>query len=212
MNRTVFLIDGFNLYHSLKYVSRHLRGASTKWLDVYSLCISYLHMIGNNAQIVNVYYFSALATHLQKTDPGKITRHRKLIECLEASGVTVKLANFKKAPVWCKRCRAYINRYEEKEADVAISAKLLEICVVDECDTIAIVSGDKDLAPAVRTARRLYPNKTLCFVFPYRRKNKELAQLVHHSFNIHPKKYLQHQFPDPVVLPNGQQIHKPIEW
>lgn len=30
MNRTVFLIDGFNVYHSLRDASRDLRGASTQ--------------------------------------------------------------------------------------------------------------------------------------------------------------------------------------
>lgn len=212
MNRTAFLIDGFNLYHSLKKASKDLKGATTKWLDIHSLCTSYLHIIGNNAQITNIYYFSALATHLQKTDPGKITRHRTLLECLKSTGIIIELSHFKETSVWCPNCLKYIPRHEEKETDVAISAKLLEVCITNECDTIVLVTGDTDVAPAVKTVRRLYPNKTICFAFPYARKNRELIKIAHKFFTIHHLTYTHHLFPDPVVLPDGRQIRKPIEW
>ena len=38
MNRTTFLVDGFNLYHSLRTASEELGGASTKWLDLHVIC------------------------------------------------------------------------------------------------------------------------------------------------------------------------------
>lgn len=57
MNRTVFLIDGFNLYHSLRDASRDLHGVQTKWLDLRALCESYLATVGNNAQCTDIYYF-----------------------------------------------------------------------------------------------------------------------------------------------------------
>jgi hypothetical protein len=88
MNRTVFLIDGFNLYHSVKEASRDLRGVSTKWLDIASLCKSYLYIIGNKAQLQGIYYFSALARHLEAANPGVTSRHQAFIRCLEASGLS----------------------------------------------------------------------------------------------------------------------------
>ena len=69
-----------------------------------------------------------------------------------------------------------LKRNEEKETDVAIAAKLFELLVGNQCDT--------DLAPACRTARRLFQDKNIGFAFPYRRKNKELAKLASFSFNI----------------------------
>ena len=42
MDRVTFIIDGFNLYHSVCDAERDLKGASTKWLDIKSLCSSYL--------------------------------------------------------------------------------------------------------------------------------------------------------------------------
>ena len=212
MIRTTFIIDGFNLYHSVKEASGYLHGASTKWLDIKSLCASYLHLIGGNAQLARVYYFSALAKHLQKSAPGKVSRHSRLIECLKATDVSVELAEFKKVSVWCQNCQKLIPRYEEKETDVAIAAKLLEVCIIDECDTVVVMTGDTDLAPAARTARRLFPDKKIWFAFPYRRNNRELERLAHGSFNINPRQYARYQFPDPVALPDGRKIHKPSKW
>jgi len=40
MGRTAFLVDGFNLYHSLKDAQFALGGRSTRWLDLRSFCSS----------------------------------------------------------------------------------------------------------------------------------------------------------------------------
>jgi hypothetical protein len=103
-------------------------------------------------------------------------------------------------------------KHEEKETDVAISVKLIELFLLDRCDTAVLVSGDTDIAPAVRAARSLYPSKSICFLFPYRRKNNELDKLSHASFHIKKERYLKHQSPDPFILPNGQPISKPAKW
>ncbi len=102
--------------------------------------------------------------------------------------------------------------HEEKETDVALSVKLLELFHADACDTIVLVTGDSDLVPAVRAADRMFPAKTVCFAFPYRRKNAELATLVNKHFRIKKDRYAQHQFPDSVVLPSGRTINKPNHW
>jgi len=39
--RVCFIVDGFNLYHSLKEVE-HRQGRSCHWLDLPGLCSSYL--------------------------------------------------------------------------------------------------------------------------------------------------------------------------
>jgi uncharacterized LabA/DUF88 family protein len=51
----------------------------------------------------------------------------------------------------------------------------MEVLMNNECDTVVLVTGDTDLAPAVRTVKRLFPDKTITFIFPYKRKNKELS-------------------------------------
>jgi hypothetical protein len=162
MNRTTFLVDGFNVYHSAKAAAFDMRGASTKWLDFRSLLSSYLPVIGGGAR--------------------------------------------------CHTCKRDTPHFEEKETDVAISMKLVEIFHGDEADTVVLVTGDTDLAPAVQTTMRLFPTKQICFGFPYKRKNKELTQLVTAHFYIRKERYAAHQLPDPVVLPSGRRVPKPAGW
>jgi uncharacterized LabA/DUF88 family protein len=212
MNRTTFLVDGFNLYHSARTASDDLGGQSTKWLDIRSLLSSYLPAIGADATLEVIYYFTAIASHLDSHRPGVTARHRLYIECLQAVGVVPVLGRFKFKTVHCHTSKQENPHYEEKETDVAISVKLLEVFYRDEADTVVLVTGDTDLAPAVRTASRLFAAKQICFAFPYRRKNKELARLVPRSFYIRKDRYLAHQLPDPMRLPSGRMISKPAEW
>jgi len=95
---------------------------------------------------------------------------------------------------------------------VAIAAKMFEILFNDECDTVVLVTGDTDLAPAVKTANRLFPNKKVIFAFPYRRKNEELARIAPGSFKTHPANYIKHQLPDPFALSDGSKVPKPPSW
>jgi len=212
MNRTTFLVDGFNLYHSLKEASRDLSGASTRWLDIRSLLRSYLPLVGGGATLQEIYYFSALALHLDSDRPGHTLKHRSYIDCLQASGVKIELGRFKYKSVYCSTCARRTAHYEEKETDVAISVRLMEVFQADSTDAAVLVTGDTDLAPAVRTATRLFPSKQVCFAFPFKRKNSELAKLVSCHFLMRAQMYAKHQFPDPYHLPSGRSISKPGTW
>lgn len=219
MNRTAFIIDGFNLYHSVKEASSDLGGVSTKWLNIRALCDSYLHLIGNGAQTQGVYYFSALAHHLSVVNPGVVQRHRDFNKCLKSSGVKVELSRFKKKDVKFRfsnplgdSIKGVLKRHEEKETDVAIATKLFELFINNDCDTAILITGDTDLAPACKTARQLFPTKNIGFAFPYKRKNNELARLASLSFNIDRNHYAAHQFPNPYVLTNGKRVNKPPCW
>jgi len=199
-HRLAFLIDGFNVYHSIIALERKRR-LRAKWLDINSLCASYCHLFGKTARLKSVYYFSAIALHLQNENPGRIKRHRIYIKCLKDSGVQIELARFKK-----------FTAYEEKETDVAIAVKVFELFSKDLYDTIIIMSGDTDLAPVVQSCKNIFPDKEVIFAFPYARKNNELIKLEPKSFSVNPKKYLNHQFSNPYILSNGEKIFKPKIW
>jgi hypothetical protein len=213
MNRTVFLVDGFNLYHSLADAKRDAEGATTKWLDLKALCSSYLpvagRVAGEHASLQRIYYFSASPTHRSE---GKRARHTLYMRCLRSTGVNVELARFKPKDVYCPNCGRYFVGHEEKETDVAIATKLFEICHSDEADTIILMTGDTDLAPSVRTCKRIFPRQLIFFAFPYRRTSSELAGMAPESFSIKLRSCLRHQFPDPLVLPDGTSISKPSRW
>lgn len=103
-------------------------------------------------------------------------------------------------------------RHEEKETDVALSLKLLELFVSDACDTVVLMTGDTDVAPAIRLAQRLYPNKRVLFAFPYNRKNKELAKLAPNSFSIAREQYGRFQFAPRIKTSDGRILVKPSSW
>ena len=216
MKRIAFLVDGFNLYHSLVDAARDLhvagRPAQTKWLDLRGMLSSYLHIFGRDASVSKIVYFSALANWRDNQDPGCTARHLAYIECLKSTGIDVKLGRFKERSKWCSTCQKEIAYHEEKETDVAICAHFLEILSCGETEVAVLVTGDTDLSPAIRTAHRLYPGVNLAVGFPHKRKRKELAKLADQNFLIKPERYTQHQFPDRVEVSPGRVIIKPSVW
>jgi uncharacterized LabA/DUF88 family protein len=211
MKKLIFLVDGFNLYHSILRLERDT-GYCTKWLDIKSLCQSYIYLFGKDAELRSIYYFSAIPHYLRPRNPKKIRRHKTYMSCLKSSGIEVVLGRFKQKDVYCDKCRNMILKHEEKETDVSIAITLMEIFLKDLCDSAVIVSGDTDLSPAIRKCQSLFKNKKVTFAFPYKRKNKELLSLAPGSFSINKKQYIRHQFPNPVVLKDGCKIFKPKSW
>jgi uncharacterized LabA/DUF88 family protein len=134
------------------------------------------------------------------------------VEALQGTGVKVELARFKRKDVFCPLCKRTSQRHEEKETDVSIALQAVELFHNGACDTLVLVSGDTDLAPAIRTMTKLFPEKQTCVAFPHARFNAELQQLADFSFRIRGAKYGQHQFPDPLTLPSGRSVSKPVSW
>ncbi len=210
INRVAFIIDGFNLYHSLKTLSK-TQSVSTKWLDLKSLCESYLHLLPGNAQNAGIFYFSALANHINKFDKDTVKRHRTYLTCLTDSGVDNQIAKFKKKLIRCPHCNQNITRYEEKETDVAISVKILELCVTNACDSIVVLTGDTDVAPAIRTVTNLFTHNVYC-LFPYDRTNNELTKISKGTFQISKAAILSSQFQNPYVCKDGTLVNRPALW
>jgi uncharacterized LabA/DUF88 family protein len=171
-----------------------------------------LHALGNNAQIADIYYFSALAKHLESVKPDVVARHRNYLEGLEDSGITVELARFKEKRIRCSHCGKWIIRHEEKETDVAIASRLLQLVFGGQCDTAVLVTGDTDMLPAVRLAQQLCPQVGIVFLMPYNRHNTELVKVASRHFDIKKEAYLRHQFPDPLITVLGKRLIKPSAW
>ena len=172
-------------------------------------------VFGRDNKLEQIQYFSAYAKHRDNRNskrPGGVKRHKDYIECLRTTGVKDVIGRFKPKYIECSQCNASNLHYEEKETDVAISVTLLELFHLNACDIAVLVTGDTDIAPSVRTAQRLFPDKEIAFAFPYKRKNEELRKLVEKSFNIRKERYAEHQFPDNVTLSNGRIINKPTSW
>ena len=123
----------------------------------------------------------------------------------------MQFGSFKQKQVRCPLCKKIFFRHEEKETDVAVAVKMLEIFHRNDADRVVLVTGDTDIAPAVRTAKTLFPDRQVCFAFPWNRKMKELAKLADSCFSMDRAQYVKHQYPDLVLL-NGRSYQKPATW
>ncbi len=216
-NRTCFIVDGFNLYHSLVDLQKALgKGCPpVKWLDIDKLCRSHISIAGrlsgipDKAELSLIHYFSASPTHRSQDH---VNRHSLYTACLEATGVVVQLGRFKKKDVYCGKCHRYFTAHEEKESDVAIAGKLFEACYSDECDTVVMITGDTDLVPAVKLCKRLFPSKKIIFGFPFQRKNKELEKVADGSFVMKADSIKNAQFPNPFTFSEGVEVEMPTGW
>jgi hypothetical protein len=208
-----FVVDGFNLYHSIREARRRA-GVDCRWLDIRSLCESMLHTIGGGAEVAQIDYFSALAHHLESSRPGTVTRHERYIEALRATGVMPHLGIFKPKDIryHSRPCEVLLRRHEEKETDVAIAATIVEAASQGDCEALMVVSGDTDLLPAFKTARRLRPGLRLFCLFPPYRANRAFRSHVDADFKISPKQLPEHLLPNPVLAADGRAIAKPAGW
>ncbi len=59
--------------------------------------------------------------------PDKVERHKVFIRALRSTGVIEVLARFKPKEIFCNHCKNIIKRHEEKESDVAMASKMLEV-------------------------------------------------------------------------------------
>lgn len=200
--KVVFLIDGFNLYHSIKEDPR-LR--PLRWLDIPGLAAS---LVRKNQELAGIYYFTALALW----DPEKVARHKRLIRVLEDRGVTVVFGKFKAKDESCRLCRKSYTTSEEKRTDVNIAVTLFRLAMEDRYSTAIMVSGDTDLVPAVEAVRECFPTKRIGVAFPPRRTNRELLNAATFHIQLKAENLLPWRFPDSVRLKGGTEITCPEKW
>ncbi len=192
VNRCAFLVDGLNLHHSA-LDAEAVAGRRLRRLDVAGLCRSYAHALPGRSTIATIDYFSAVAHHRETDYPSTVARQVAYFTALQATGVDVHLGQFKAKILVCPVCGGRYRAWEEKETDVAIGARLLELLARDRCDTAVLVTGDTDLVPALRAAKRLHPDRILGVIQPYRRVNRELSRSADFSLTIRAASYARHQ-------------------
>lgn len=214
MAKIAFLIDGFNLYHSLKDAQLADKGRQTRWLNVRAMCEFFLPKFLPNSSLGPIHYFSAYAAHRQKSDPDAIARHERYIRCLQDTGVVVEMGGFvRRSDIACTECGRQIpGGWEEKETDVGLGVRLLDLLVQDTCQGAVVVTGDRDQSPAFKTARRLFPKCPVFACFPYARENDVLKAAATKWLSIPKASYRQLQFPNPFVTAAGKVVPMPAEW
>lgn len=199
--RLTVYVDGFNLYHGL----HDWAGRRLLWLDLHVLAQSLRPL----QRLTALKYFTAPVLD----DPGAQSRQAHYIEGLTKLRPTVEVVQgrYERKPMECRDCGSTWTSYEEKETDVNIATRIVADAYAGSSDSIIIVSGDSDLAPAVRVARNANPRLFVAAAFPPERFSRELKDLMPSSFHIARSKINQAQLPDAFDA-GGKTFQRPSRW
>lgn len=212
--KIIFLIDGFNLYHSIKkFVEERRKTNKYKWIDYKKLCSLFLK--NQSEEIGEVVLYTAYAYWRKNNAAG---RHRAFIKAQECNGVKVVFGKFKEKDRICPVCKEMMKQHEEKETDVNIALDIIDYALKEEYDGIYIISGDSDLKPAIIRAKEYITkagmNKFIKIIFPYKQHTNELKEILGNNNHMSMKeKHLESSLmSEKITLPNGNVIEMPKEW
>jgi len=200
--RAITYIDGFNLYHGLK----HRGWKRYLWLNPHALAT---HLVRGNQTAMQTKYFTARvgAPH---------DSHERQAVFLDAVATVPEIqiiqGQFRHGTTKCRQCENTWFSPEEKGTDVNIAVEMLNDAADDRVDTLILVSGDSDLAPAVTSIRERHPQKRVVIAFPPKRESATLRRVATTSFVIGRQAFSRSLFPNVVVAPGGYELHRPSVW
>lgn len=213
--RVFSLIDGFNLYHALERFDHGIDGADQRRYKKYKwICLRTLiqRFVLPQEELVGVHYFTAYPNW----DEAKRLRHQTYVNAIHSRGVDYTLGEFKSKLVECRAtCRETFDMREEKQTDVNIAVKMLELA--DAYDKLILVTADSDQVPAVRLLLTLNPDKQVFILPPIGRNSKELVRAAgKHRLIMTEQDLLAAIMPNPVdIVRDGRvtaQLWKPATW
>jgi uncharacterized LabA/DUF88 family protein len=203
-NRMIVYVDGFNLYHGIHQGWR----CKYLWLDLVKLSQS----LRSQNQLVKVKYFTASVLN----NSGAQSRQDNYIVALKAaypSLIEVMMGRYQSKQQHCNACGSTWTTYEEKETDVNIAVSIVADAASHAADSFVIISADSDLAPAIRTARRINPLAFFMAAFPPNRYSNELKTLMPSSLQIGRSKISQSALPASVPgSAPGVSFDRPSKW
>ena len=215
------MVDGFNLYHSLREIEKET-GNKVRWLDLRALCLRIVRRLfpADTCPYPCVLLFTA---HRVYEDAGHQKRQLEYYQCLKRLGVkvvddgewasrTIDLRRHFKAAPWF--IRYYLVRrfgtfqtHQEKGTDVSIAAHLMHLGRAARW--VCIVSGDADLIPALDLFRATSPGVKLGVARPFGRGNRKLNHL--NCTDLMVEDCVACQLPNPAPS-KKRLIYRPPHW
>ena len=218
VSRTIVYIDGFNLYY------RALRGTSHRWLDIAALSAAALP---SSSRIERVNYYTARISG--RTDPTAPARQHAYLRALQNLPlVAIHYGNFLATKKWAGLVQppelrpsfplpvgaapvvAYVWKTEEKGSDVNLGVHLVRDAFLKSFDEAAILTNDTDLVEPVRIVTQEV-GLPVTLLTPVSNPSVSLARVASHVRHIGPYLGPCH-LSDPITLPNGQVVRKPLGW
>jgi uncharacterized LabA/DUF88 family protein len=203
MHRVRVYIDGFNLYYGIHTVY----GRRYMWLDLEALAKA---MLRRGQHLDRVCYFTARVRNAIASEQ----RQDTYLQVLTARSTCLDIVEgrFQERNQRCRYCGVGWMTYEEKETDVSVAVALVEDAARDAYDTALVISGDSDLCPAVRAAKRLQPGRKIVAVFPPKRQSDPLRHAADGILRIDRSMLRRAQLPSKVVTPEGIVLERPAYW
>lgn len=202
MDKVIFLIDGFNLYHA---IAEDTRFRKYKWISLSSLAEKF---ITKSDKIKDIYYFTALATW----SVDKVNRHKIFIKAQELNGIKVIYGEFRKKDKYCNICKRTYQTFEEKKTDVNIAINLFQLAIKDEYDKAIIISGDSDLIPSIEAVKSTFPAKKIGVIIPIGRRAELLKNTCDFYMKMKEKHLSASMLPDEMDIGDGKKIIRPDYW
>ena len=174
-------------------------------------------MCPKSAQVVAVKYVTARILNLKrKSDPGfkdeELSRKRQseYIDALASRGVKIFEGKYKLRPAACRLCGAKWSKPEEKASDVHLATQLLCDAFRKEFDIALMVTGDADVAPAIRVVVNEL-RLPVIVAFPPKRILNELMAVATSYKHINRHDIGKSQLPDEFEH-GGHVFKRPAKW
>lgn len=217
--KTIVYVDGYNLYYGL------LRRSAFKWLDLY--CLFQEHALGQNAEVLEVRYYTAPVLGRMSDDPESSRRQRTYLQALRkmppnkvtiiegkimAETPVLRLVN--PLPECPGLTHVKVHDFTEKKTDVNLAADLITGAWTGAYEQAVICSNDTDLEGALRVVKEHRPAIRLGLVAPIPSDDsrKIAADLKSHAdwSKVLSKVHLERsQLPDKIP---GTALRRPPAW
>lgn len=215
--RTIFYIDGFNLYYGLRLRIKHktkpgwfIPTGKYKWLNLDLLC----HNLRKKDDIRAIKYFSARITGSQD----KVKRQKiywkalgstPLVEIIEGH----YLESHPTMPLFSNPSkRVQVIKQEEKGTDVNIASHMLVDAFHDKCDVLVLITNDSDLCFPISYIQTTLKKDVLVYNPQTSRPSTSLQRCAKSINHINNNTLRASQFPQTVVLPDDSIVLRPSEW
>lgn len=204
--KTIFYIDGFNVYHGMKEANKFTKFGDYRWLDYQKLAEN---TIKPYQELTWVKYFTARIKGNEKKQ-----KHQN--DYLDALGMLPKIkiyyGNYQIKKSFDKGLGLHYTYPVEKKTDVNIATQLLVDAFQNNFECAYIVSADSDLLPAIEAIRVHLPHLMLIACFPPRRSSIDLKAACQGVKYLMEKAFKNSLLPNSIKKTDGYVIQKPPNW
>jgi NYN domain len=220
--RTIVYVDGFNLYYRLLE-----KRPALKWLDLEALVRL---VLGAEHNIIKIRYYTARVSGRLDADAPR--RQQIYLDALSSLPlVQVHFGTFLEKQKWAGLVRppldpsdrdarlpflkwpdvAYVWKTEEKGSDVNLASHLLLDAFQGTFEVAAVLSNDTDLIEPLRIATEVL-GKPVGLLSPVKKPSSHLVNVASFLRHVKASHAAKCQFPDPVRLSSGKEVHKSDRW